>query len=335
MRRGGWVALGAFGVALVTFVVIAAGVGIISSGILDTGERPRLSITAVFAVVASLTLLPYLLMARASEGRAPAVAAITTFGWVAALFAIGDYELGCAIVKGPATDGSVLGIAGLAAIGGVLAAAIAAPAFAAGVRSGDVLRVVAPVVWTLGVILVVLSARRVARLSDPDTYGMAFPTQATIDVHQTITLGTQAVRLDDPSIDYGRCFLIDPASPGPRITTDSLPCSQNDLLRDDANRLWIVRMHHVVRGGDAALRFGSLEQVTIFPRTIAKSIGPPIGWVLGAAIALLLALVALVAGFVMRSRDRARAAGVHLGALAITGLGCATLVACMMHGLIF
>lgn len=303
---------------------VALAVGVVSFvavvGTLETfkylSASPRISSSAAFAALLGSVIALYSVWGRAYAGRASLFVAIAVIGWVPVLFAIGDVKLGEAIARGsmeragPYDDGPTASALPDAAAWATalcpLVAALGAPFVAKLVRSSARTRMVAAASWAVGALLVVLAFAKGQRHPDPDMYFGSLPSRGEVEHGSIGSIGTTEVLFSSGEGRGWNCHL-EETKTRRRLTSDSLPCGGKlGIARDDANDLFVLGNHHAGRAerADAALRGSPLEPVAVYARTIPKSIAPPIGWVLGAAAGLFIALVPLVAAIVFRRRAR-------------------------------
>jgi len=258
------------------------------------GLKPRLAMSMVFAIVASLGLTAHALRTKALDGRSGSLAALTLAGWPIT-FAVGaDIALRVSL-RGP--DGVHPGV--IVALLVPFLGPILAPWLVDKDRAiVRVLRVVGPLVFAAGVALVAIGFAS-AKKPDPDTYLSRLPLVVTMSPGEKARVGNRSVSLMDVgttrTFTY-ECALFD-ADGG--VVARNLVCAPTAVYRDEANDLWLLRSSRTTM-----LRGPDLVPGEFRVRDIAKTVGPPVGWVHGATAVLVVAAIAFAGSLRLRRHAR-------------------------------
>ena len=289
-------------------------------------SRPRVSTTAIFAVLVALFLTGFVALTRRRRPRAGVLAACHALAW-APFIAVGAWQaIDEGIVHGH-VRGCGTGLMGLlifaVPVGGfaLFAGGIAAGAALAHRVADRALRTLAVGATGLALVAFAFAAPRVAR-PDPDTY------LASLAVAGDLRADSE-VQLLGRSFTYHRVVVTDPPFPqqdnGPG---DPLParaeCQLTGLDRMETfypgSGACPVLRFRFDPGHDLAVIDASPSSIDVTPVafhpsdgeqlgfsavTVADRIGPPIGWTVGAALGGLIGAAFVVAASRLRRRAAA------------------------------
>jgi hypothetical protein len=291
---------------------VAASIGLVLATLAPIPFASRVSIAATFGALTALGLA-WLLWKKKLEGRAAAVACLAPLGWLPVIV------LMLGVMSEPIVTSHVrcgTGQMGAIVIGPFIAAFTlllsTLVATLARMRAVDVVvRALTIVVWGYVTVITGIAVSHIAR-PDPDTYLESLP-------GQTLALGDSILLTDGERLTYERKVVPrDPtAAPlgkdagnerGEVLCTLDGPttffarqegCGRLTVQHDVPADIWFVRSEGMHASQASAFRGRQPEQIDVYPRDVAASLAPPIGWTFGGVLGSLIGLACL-----LRARKR-------------------------------
>jgi hypothetical protein len=275
----------------------------------------RMTASATFAATVALTLLAHIGVVHRTAPRSVIMAAAGALVWAVPV-AIGDaMALGSTLVDvqehGPKCGNGVMGlvfVVGPIGLVMLLGAAVTL-SFIAQSRALDfAIHQLARIAAAFGVIVVAVSLLGLGR-EDPDTYFDTFPRQAVLEEGQEIRLGGHVLRYEHVQID--ECRLIGVAGALPPNAYDGYPmplrCPNIGIFLDPRGDLAIVKQLDQPSRPTIAFRVADAVALRLTVSDLGDRLAAPIGWRIGGAASVFLALSLLVAAGRIRRRAGALA----------------------------
>jgi hypothetical protein len=296
-------------------------VGVLALIVRGGATSPRVSGSAIFALLASLALLAFVAMTRARLPRAGVLAACHALAWAPCLAACAWQSIDEAIVTRPLRgcgNGLMAFLMLVVPLGGVVLLVLGT---AAGIlfvrRSTDrALRTVAFGASGLALVAFAFAAARMAR-PDPDTYLASLAVVSELRAGEGVTVAGRAYHYDlgaptGPvavrTMEGGEvlpsrtdCILTGLDEPRPLYAENSL-CMRLRFRIDQGHDLGIVDAPDLKDGPVVAFRPSTGETIAISPAMVADHIAPPIGWSIGAGLGGLVGAACVVVAARLRRR---------------------------------
>jgi hypothetical protein len=299
------------------------------------GTSPRVSSSALFAALASLTLLGFVAVTRVRRPRAGVLAACHTLAWAPFLAASAWQTVDEAIVSRPMRGCGTGLMAFLMLVVPLGAIVLLVLGTAAGIlfvrRTTDrALRSVAFGASGLALVAFAFAGARMAR-PDPDTYLASLQQVAEVHAGAGATIAGRVYRYDlgepTPAIaqrtmeggevvpSRADCVLTGLDEPKPFYNPDDAPCMKLRFRLDPGHDIGVVDAPGMQWGPVLAFRPSTGETIAITPSSVADHIAPPIGWTIGAGLGGLIGAACVLAASRLRRRAAAVDAreGTHVG----------------------
>jgi hypothetical protein len=303
-------------IATTAAIVVVGGVLFVAK---EGSDMPHvLAFSAIFSTILGVGLAVFAGSTRALGGRAGALSAWIVLLWAFPLATGAQYALGYIPIVD--VSGFSFGVGAPEAGMVTMVLPVVVPLFTAALgflpaRSlarGDLTTHAAPLALLAIGILVGGAAVRAMRAPDPDTFKSrieARPPDLVVRGGESFVLGDAALlyrpRFPDPNVrsapdgpwDKAACDLLD--ARGEKLLT-GFECLDLRVWRVDSKALpfWLVR------GGTSVdtLAGQPLRRTTLYAWMVHDIVAPPIGWIVGAALGLSIAVASWLAGRHLRRR---------------------------------
>jgi hypothetical protein len=285
---------------------------------------PRISTSAIFAVLASLGLLAFIALTRQRRPRAGVLAACHALAWAPVLAAGAWSSIDEALVSRP-VRGCGTGLMAFLMValpaGGVVLLVLGLVAGLLFIRRATdrAIRTAAFCASGLALVAFAFAVVRVAR-PDPDTYLASLEQVAELHASTSAQIAGRTYRYEpgtpiDPTpvrtadgkgdvlsarVDCILAGLSEPMT----FYSPSTSCANLRFRVDRGHDLGVVDAPSMQYGLVVAFRPSTGETIAITPTTISDHIAPPIGWTIGAGLGGLIGAACVLAA----SRARRRAA---------------------------
>jgi|GEM_PF-2528574 len=300
-------------------------VALVALGFRGCAPSARFSMSAAFAVLASITLAAFVALTHRSRPRAGVLAACHALAWVPFLAVSAWQSIDAAIVSRPVRGcgtGLMAFVVFAAPVGAIVSLVLGTAAGIVFVRRGAdrASRSVAVAATGLALVAFAFAGARMAR-PDPDTYLASLEPAAELHAGESVQIGGRDYRYErgaptDPipvrTMEGGAvlpprvdCILLGADEPKPFYAPTGT-CATLRLRVDHRADLVVVDAPRDADLGRVAFLASTGMTTSVSPATVADHIAPPIGWTIGAGLGGLIGAACVLAA----SRARRRAAAI-------------------------